>query len=286
MARQSASIEDLTAAALTGVNRALAARQLGPRNPAWPPYILVGFINIPDGIDWPWRPTAESGDEQPVPLTVRDHTIVMEAMIQRAVPLLKYLKATRERASSISPEEVLETLERIAASDETRDSIQRASHWLRAYGGSARRLDRSAQAKIKKVMSQVTEADSVDAKIRVLKSAQQGTADDDVFAVGLRTAAEMLEQGKTTIYNPDFYGDLLGAGRDGAAVAREAAGEIAEADVEGAIGGAIHGGIEGSLAGPEGAVGGAAIGAVAFGIGGSVGKGVIKLIDWLGSLFD
>ena len=69
-------LEDLTASAMAGVSRALAARGIRPNSPFKFP-IWVGFIANPDWGDFPWPNPTEPRDDPVIPLTMRDHTLIM-----------------------------------------------------------------------------------------------------------------------------------------------------------------------------------------------------------------
>jgi hypothetical protein len=279
-------LEDVTAAAVAGVRRALAARRAEPGG-GRPFPIVVGIIAYPDGEQFPWPFPTDPGQE-PVPLSARDHTIIIEAIFRHALPLLRALGLTKDRNRDVTPEDALSVLKELRVGDDVRDSIERVLPWMKAIAESEADVAKSARSDASDVISQVRAADSVAQKIETLERLE-GEVDDEVLATGVRTAAAILRDGRGTIYDPAFYEEFFDDAGQGTAVAKGAAGEIADADAEGAVSGAVGGAAAGAQAGAvaggvgavPGAVAGAAAGAVAGGVGSSAGKAVVKLLDWI-----
>lgn len=80
------------------------------------------------------------------------------------------------------------------------------------------------------------------------------------MATALATASQILESGKKSIYQSDFYENATRrfGSPDPAAIARGMALKVAQRDATGAI----IGGLGGLIFGPEGALGGACVGAI------------------------
>ena len=274
---------DLTAAAISGVNRAIAARSSGTRQPFDFP-IWVGFIFNPDWGSPPWNP-GQPGPSGPILLTTRDHTLLVEAAFRHPLPLLKALGARRDATAAFTPDEVLRALGKVTTDSGVRDAVERTIQAREAAQLDRSVLDRSAQAQIKKLMGRISEAGSIDAKIEVLRAELSSTPEHEGYSVGVRTAIDILSDGKATIYNADFLTGVFGGDEGGTAIAKGAGQEIANADVHGAVSGGVAGGITGLLiptpAAPVTGPALAAVGALAGGIGGSLGKAASKLFDWL-----
>jgi hypothetical protein len=144
-------------------------------------------------------------------------------------------------------------------------------------------VDRNALAELKK---RLDHADSITEMMEVLKdiNREYGGVDRRNLRFGLKVANQMLEDGSSTIYSPDYkaYKDLPPP-RDEGQDRRVLAKSVAREDIEGAVAGAVGGALAGGLAtGGPGALPGAGVGALGGGAGKSAAALVGKLLDWLG----
>lgn len=280
-------LEDLTAAVAAGLSRAMAARSVGRKG--WRHFpILVGFIADPPLGDWSQLPPFQTDDDEPGPLRARDHTVIIEAIVRFVLPLLHDLGLLKERAKPVSASQILASLGRVAAiSAEVQNALRRVAAARKFVPEAAELLDRAAgdgkaDPRVQKLLAKVRAAASVDAKIDVLNKARAESSGEVAgLAQGIEAAITILQDGKQSIYNPDFYLEVFGGSGEAASVAKQASGEIASADVEGAIGGAIAVGGAAAVGGPAATVAGVAGGAVLGGVGGSTAKAVSLLLDWL-----
>jgi len=275
----SIQLEEFVEAAIAGMDRAVQARSegAGPGGRFRPHPIWFGFVF--DGpLPWPTEPDLPGEEEEEdlddvIFRAAKDHTLIVEAAFRHAIPLVKSLGLTADRKKQLRPDQALDALRELSLDPEEREAVERAmsarsSVATRRGGASAigRRLDL--------LRGELAGADSVDDRIdKLTRMAREHRQDEDGFGISVALAAEMLRQGRDTIYDPAFYDRFV----PGTATAKEkdTAEEISDADVEGAVAGALGGLFAG--AGPVTAVGaGAGAGAAA-----SVGKAVVAIIDWI-----
>jgi hypothetical protein len=125
----------------------------------------------------------------------------------------------------------------------------------------------------------------IEEKRRLLRDAgtRQRYRDVGGLAEGMEVAAQILEDGRSSIYSPDFsFYRLLEEGKDlSHTAARDAVDNISDADAIGAAAGGIAGAIAGAAGGPAGSATGAQIGAVVIGGGASLGAAIGSFINWI-----
>jgi len=234
---------------------------------------VYGYIFEPNGYPLP-------GDGQGQPeLTVYDHTNVMRTLMERPLPVARQFIAERKQEQGKPPkppwDEVLQAiLKLLGPPASTRRAIQTTLEVGKAI--EAKPLSRSAKTAVERVNKQIDAATDIDDLLDTLKKAQLadgGTVEG--LGTGLKIAQQMLEDGRPTIYNPDF-GFYQNFG-DPPMVAYS----VAKEDAKGAVGGAAGGAVAGAMAGGIGAGPGALAGAVGGGLAGSAAEAVGELLDWI-----
>jgi hypothetical protein len=270
----------ITAAALAGVERAMAAHAIDPKR-KWPGSILTGIVLFPSGPDMPetlapWQ----SKQSSPIALTAHDHTIIIEAIFKEALPLLAELGVIRDRSRRVTPDELLAALRKVTTDEEVGDAVDRAITVRKTFAGAEDQIDQDSKARIAKLAAQLDEAGTVDAKIGVLQSAiAKSSGRNEAYTIGLQIGITILEDGRATIYNPDFYVTVLGPSVGGE-IARSTAGGIAQSDVTTGVGTAVGAAAVGVVA-PLAEPAIIALGALGGAIAGSATKALDALIDWL-----
>lgn len=235
----------------------------------WPP-------SFPPGTFEPWPPKG-GGGSIPVGLELgpRDHTTIMQAFMERPLPIVRPLiPVWRERGTPLTGEDVLESMVKLSLPPHIRKIAETALR-IRRETASAK-TSRAAGAALAAINKRIAGTGSVDDMLDALRSMERSGeyANVEGAEVGLRVATAILEDGRRTIYADDnpFYTDMD-------AMAKGATG-IAEEDVKGAISGAVGGVAATAAGGPTVAVG-AAAGAAAGAIGGSLAQAAVNFLDWL-----
>jgi hypothetical protein len=200
--------------------------------------------------------------------------------MERPLPVVRQFVAAQKQGEGKPPkppwDEVLEAILKVLGPPA---SLQRTIGTALQFGKSieGQPLPRSAKTAVERVNKQINAASDIDNLINTLKRAQ-GADDGTVegLGTGLRIAQQILEDGRQTIYSPDF-GFYQNFGDSGPVVVYS----VAKEDAKGAVGGAVAGGIAGSVAGGVGAGPGAVTGAIAGGAGASAAEALGELMDWL-----
>lgn len=209
--------------------------------------------------------------EDTVPLSARDHTAIVDAVMTYPMQVLKYLDWKNSEPSQV---EILEAALKVQQIDD--DVKRRISaaidvlSMLESGSVTTRRSGLSSTA-LKKQLS----GRSIDEQIRRLTDGDSRLRKDEGTAEVLDSVALMLEDGRDSIYSTDhpFYGIIAEGADDPEAVARDTVDNVKDAD---AIGGALGGGAGLIVAGV-----GAGPGAAAGAAGASVGAIVGSVIAWL-----
>ncbi|SFN74786.1 hypothetical protein SAMN05216386_1695 [Nitrosospira briensis] len=209
------------------------------------------------------------------PLTVRDHTLIVNTVMEHPMQVLRNLpEKHKTRGGRPSGREVLQAALQVEQIDDFVKGRMRAVLDLlpKIEEGQAN-LPESVKRAAEDLRQQLTNK-SVDEQRRVLRDPDlRSRHRDDGFAEGMEVAARILDDGRDSIYSPDhsFY-KLLQQGAPRAA-ARDSLEDTANADTVGAaVGGGVGLVVGGVGAGP---------GAVAGGAGASLGFVLGTAIGWL-----
>lgn len=272
---ESLSLSDFTAALSSGVLRATSARQL-PGLKDWRPWIWAGWI-IGDG---PFGPFGSNQPNEPPSgpggaLTVRDHTIVMEALLSHPLELVKALNS-EPKDNVPSPEKALRALLQLRAVDDyTKSRIALVLKTLplieRARASAPEEIEEAIAA-----LSQKLKGQSVDRQLEVLQDSGLRSKFGSVPGIleGMNLAADVLVAGRDTIYAPDYgFYEVLNSSSGASSIARDAASDISSADTIATTAGAAIGSLVPGL--------GTVAGGVASGAGGSIGAALAHLWDWI-----
>jgi hypothetical protein len=233
----------------------------------------LGLIFNPvdgDGGGWsPWTPSLGSSTK---PLTVEDHTMIVRAIMEHPFEVIQYLDKS-ERTRQPSPMAVLEAALKVEQIDSyTKDRIRAVMDILPLLEDA----HRNAPAELKRNLEQLRgrlSRPSIDEQIRTLRSTRSTFRNSDGLAEGMEVAAQILEDGRSTIYSPDFpFNRMLRAG-DQTRASRKPIDDIKNADTLGAVGGGGVGVFVGGV--------GAGPGAAAGGAGASAGAAIAHAILWL-----
>ncbi|HYN50806.1 MAG TPA: hypothetical protein VES62_07755 [Thermoleophilaceae bacterium] len=228
----------------------------------------------------PWPVPTWPGTTGPfVPFSAHDHTEIIAWLMANTMPVLVQLGMSGPRRSRITPTEVLEAMTRVEHLDPSlRDRVKAALANARVV--ERVQLPPEARSAVDDVTSRVLKERSVEGMIKVLTELSKRVENERIPGLleGIRTATAILQDGLSTIYNPDSSYSVV------AKSAGEDAADVGKADAVGAVEGAVAGAVGGVLvAGPVGAGTLAAAGGAAWGLGSSAGKVVEKVWDWLWS---
>ena len=239
---------------------------------------IYGYVFEPNGFPPPDGKQDQAQLSVEAQLSVYDHTNIVRTLMERPLPVVRQFVAARKQGEGKPPkpswDEVLEAILKLLGPPvSTRRTIETTLRIGKAIEGQP--LPRSAKTAVEKINKQIDFASDIDDLIDTLKRAQradEGTVEG--LGTGLRIAQQILEDGRGTIYSPDFgfykdFGDPL------------VAYSVAKEDAKGAVGGAVAGGMAGAAVGGVGAGPGAITGGLAGGAGASVAEAVGQLIDWL-----
>ena len=235
---------------------------------------------------WPWGqpPVIFGSGGIAGPLTVKDHTLIMRAIMENPFQLLRQLpsKYRSKNGGRPSGTEVLQAALQIEQIDDyTKARIRMVLEGLPELEARQASLPEHVKRTVDDLRQQlanktITEKHSL-LRDAGLRSRQRG----DGLADGMEIAAQMLEDGQDSIYSPDFsFYKLLQEGQGASRVAaRDAVSDISSGDTIGATAGA---GAGLGVGGPAGGAAGAILGGV---FGSSVAVGY-HLTDWIISWFD
>lgn len=218
------------------------------------------------------------------PLTVKDHTLIMRAIMENPFELLRHIpsKYRSKNGGRPSGTEVLQAALQIEQiEDYTKARIRMVLEGLPELEARQASLPEPAKRAVDDLRQQLANK-TITEKLSLLRDAgvrsrQRG----DGLADGMEVAARILEDGQDSIYSPDhsFY-KLLQKGQGmSRTAARDAVSDISSGDTIGATAGGGGGLVAG---GPAGGAAGAILGGV---FGSSVAVGY-HLTDWIISWFD
>jgi hypothetical protein len=221
-----------------------------------------------------WLPDWLISDD---PLTPKDHTTIIRAIMDHPMEVIKYL-GRKERDPKPSEREVLEAALQVEGIDDfVKDRIRRVLEILGLLEEARSRDSGGLDRSLDELRGQIA-GRSIEEKVRVLRDRRTRTRYRSQAGVeeGMEYAAQILDDGATSIYseNHPFY-RMLREGKRRAAREEKGitAGDVADVDSIGAtIGGAIGTVAAGVGAGP---------GAVAAGAAASAGMAIEAVWDWL-----
>lgn len=202
-------------------------------------------------------------------LTVKDHTLIMEALFRNILQVLILIDGRRYSQTNTRPSatRVLKAMLQLATVDRRiKKRISLVLLVLPFVTKAQRGINKDDRGAVDRIVTEVnaTRTGELFTKLKRLRKEAQASESSGVVMV-LDQVAAILKDGQRTIYSPKWLG--------GGVVMENAAGDIGRADV--AYG--VAGGVAGIPFGPGVAAGGAVGGAV----GGSAGTAVAMLIDWL-----
>ncbi len=223
---------------------------------------------------WPWdKPPIFPGNGDMEPLTVKDHTLIMRAIMEHPLPVLRYLPAKYKSKTGARPSgnEVLQAALKV---DQIDDYVKERIRAVLDILPKIEEAQADAPESLKRAVDGLRQqlADKTVAEQRsVLRDSGLRRRYREVGGLdeGMEVAARILEDGQDSIYSPDnsFY-YLLQQGSSRAA-GRDAISDIGSMDTIGATAGGAVGSV---------AVGvGAGPGAVAGGVGASAGAAIAHI---------
>jgi hypothetical protein len=222
-----------------------------------------------------------AGDE---PLTVTDHTLIMRAVMDHPMRLLRYVPSKYKSRKGPRPSggEVLQAALQVEEIDEyTKGRIRMVLDLLPKIEEGMAALPESAKSTVDDLRQRLANK-SVEEKRSVFRDADlRRRHRDDGLAAGMDVAAQILEDGLDSIYSPDhsFYKWVQERRGSSGATGREATmGDVADTDAIVATGGGGAGLLYGGPAG-------AAVGGVIGGVGGSAGFAIAWAIDSIWDIF-
>jgi hypothetical protein len=230
----------------------------------------------------PNKPPSISGNGGSTSLTVSDHTVIIRAIMEHPFAVLRHLPAKYRSKTGGRPsgEEVLRAALQIDINEYVKNLIRTVLDLWPKIEEAQAALPASRKRVVEELRQQLANKTPEEQR-NVLRDADlRSRHREDGLAEGMEVAAQMLEDGRDSIYSPDhsFY-KLL---QDGQAAirtaARDALSDIGSADTVGATaGGAVGSVAAGVGAGPGAVAGGtvASAGAIGYHIG-----------SWIRGLFD
>ena len=228
---------------------------------------------------YPWdKPPVISGSGGFDPLTFRDHTLIVRAVMEHPMQVLRYLPNMYKSKTGGRPsgKEVLQAALQVEQIDDyVKDRIRAVLDLLPKIEEAQAAAPESLKQAVDSLRQQFTNK-TVDEQRSLLRdTGLRSRHREDGLADGIEVAARMLEDGLDSIYSPDFsFYKLLQEGQGSSrAAARDAISDIGSADTIGATAGGAIGLVAGGV--------GAGPGAVAGGAGASVGAIVGHIIAWI-----
>ena len=211
------------------------------------------------------------------PLVIQDHTIIMKAIMEHPLQVIRYLPNRYKSKTGGRPSggEVLQAALRVDQIDDyTKGRIRAVLELLPEIEARQASLPESLKQAVDDLRQQLANKSVAEKRSLLRDSGLRRRYRDDGLADGMEFAAQLLEDGRDSIYSPDhgFYKMLQGT-RGSSAARAGVVGDIADAD---GIGGAA-----GAVVGSFFAVVGAGLGAVVGGAGASSGAAASELLDWL-----
>jgi hypothetical protein len=218
--------------------------------------------------DWPWPLPGGGGDEE---LSPQDHTLILREIMAHPFEVVSNLDDKRN--ANPPGTEVLEAALQVDQIDPyTKERIRAVLEVLPRIEEARSRAPANVRRSLDELQGQLT-GRSIQERVRILRDSKSRYGSGDGMSEAMEMAAQILEDGASSIYSPDhgFYRML----REGKRKARRdhEMGDVADADEIGAT----MGGVAGA------AIGGVGIGpgALAGGAGMSAGYVIGAVIDWL-----
>lgn len=236
-------------------------RGLWPGWPDNPPPIFLGGGRSPD-------------------LVPEDHTIIMKAIMDHPLQVVRYLPEgykTKDGGRPTGTEALQAALRVEQISEYVKDKIRKVLAIMPKIEQAQADLPESTKRAVDALRQQLSNK-TLEEKRSVFRDAGFRRRYREVPGLneGMEIAAQILEDGQDSIYSSDhsFY-RLLQEGRgSSSSTARElTGGDIADADGIGAAAGGAVGSIAGGV--------GAGPGAVAGGAGASAGMAIVAVISWI-----
>jgi hypothetical protein len=230
----------------------------------------------------PNKPPFISGSGDFDSLTIGDHTLIMRAVMEHPFTLVRYLPAKYKGKTGGRPsgQEVLHAALQVEQIDDyIKDRIRAVLDLWPKIEEAQAALPESVKAAVDGLRQQLANK-TVEEQRRVLRDpGLRSRHREDGLADGMDVAARILEDGRDSIYSPDFsFYKLLEEGKGSRAAARDALSDIGSADTIGGTVGGAAGTVFGGVGAAPGAVAGGAVasaGAVGYVVGG-----------WIRGLFD
>lgn len=205
-------------------------------------------------------------------LKPEDHTLIMKAIMERPFEIIQYMNK-KDRTSNPSPIAILEaTLQVSEISAYIKERIRMVLDILRRLEDGRRNAPSGLQRSVDDLQRRLA-GRPIDEQIGMLRDLKSDYRSHEGLPESLEVAAQILEDGRSSIYSPEFpFYRMLNEGKRGRA-SRKPIDDIKDADVIGATAG---GGVGVIVAGV-----GAAAGAAAGGAGASAGAAIAHVINWL-----
>lgn len=207
------------------------------------------------------------------PLTPKDHTLIVREVMKYPFHVVRYLDVERD-GSRPSDMAVLEAALQVEQIDEfVKELIRKVLDVLQQLDEARSQAPKAMQRAVDSLERQLA-GQPIDAQVRMLRDTQlRNKQTQEGIREGMETAAQILEDGASTIYSPDFgFNRTLREGQPSAA-RKDVVDGVKDADT---LGGVAGGGV-GIFVGGVGAGPGAAAGAA----GASAGYAIAAVIDWL-----
>lgn len=230
----------------------------------WPPDLLSGLPEQPEQPD----------------IKIRDHTLIIEAVMQNGLALTRILANERKNSRRVSGATVLEGLLILPSVDsDLKHKITTILSYMRDNAKLTSNLSREAKAALSEMTKLIDSSQSVEETESFLDQfGRDGRLQKiDGVALAVRIASEIFKDGRATIYSPEypFYDGMRSDDGIGTIAQEKGASDVAKEDVKGGVTGAMGG----SVAGPKGAL----LGGVGGALLGSAAEAISQLWD---SIFD
>ena len=274
---QGVSLADFSTALSDGVLRAIDAR--GRHGlPDWRPWIWAGWMlgDSPFGrIEVAGTDAPGEGGATYGPLLPRDHTTILRAIMDHAVEVVRNLP-DKSKSAQPSQCEVLEAALRVPKIDDY------AKRRIRAVLDILRILEEARSAVPASVTNSLDdlrgrlEGRPVESQLQVLRDREVRRSYSKVAGMvdGMEIACQIIEDGRDSIYSPDFHFYVLLADDGGTSVAaRDVLSDVASCDEIGGVAGGAVGALAAGVGAGPGAVAGAA--------GASAGCAIGAFLAWL-----
>jgi hypothetical protein len=211
---------------------------------------------------------------RPLPLSIRDHTTVVRAVMEHPLQVLQHLDRS-QWSDNPPPEAVLRAALQVDQIDSNvKERIRLMLDVLPQVEEARRSLSPEAQRSIDRLEENIrsrAQGQSIQAQVNSLRELRSSFRGDEGISEALEVAAQMVEDGQSSIYSPDFpFNRMI---QDQISTARSAVDNIKDADV---IGGSIGGAV-----GTFVPVLGTTAGAASMGGGASAGAAIGSFVNWI-----